>query len=57
VNGMQRDEGWLIHAEQTLGAGFAVLDTLLQRARNSGVQWLLFDCDAVAFDELPVFDW
>lgn len=58
VNGMHREEGWLIHTRSLVGAeGFPGLAYLQGYAAALGHEWLLLDNAASLVEQLPVFEW
>lgn len=61
-SGMHRDEGWLINTvsysdNQEARGEFPVMESLRKTARETGVDWLLFDRDASPIKGLEVHDW
>lgn len=61
-SGMRRDEGFLVSTidddSQRQGMeAFPVMEGLRKQAREAGVSWLLFDCDAPVLAGLRDHDW
>lgn len=62
INGMQRNEGWLIHIETNLKDREYVKNTpslveALNYFKQYGFYWLMFDADASKVLGLPTYDW
>lgn len=36
---------------------FPELNRILQFAKDHGIEWVLFDCDGLKYEQFPAFDW
>lgn len=62
INGMQREEGWLIHIETNLkdskfASSIPSLVQVLTHFSNNGFHWVMFDRDAGHVLGLPAYEW